>query len=341
MKTLKTICLFTFAGCSAFAQTVAINGTVNNQKGEPVPYAFVRDANHSYATFADSTGAFKLKADPASSLAVMANKYKDAELKINNNTNVKVVLTEGEDNGGVTSLKSAETNAASQFLQARQQLAAGTPNGGVSNSFIPKGGGAGGSDVTIVRSGFALEPTRGSRYLFEDWIPGFGMNKKEELVVEKENMYNYDKISGTIIYTNDGRSMAQVSPGQLNSFTLYDKKGHAHIYENAPEINNKPFVEVLLKTPKYKIYKKIDSKLARADFHTDGVLDIGHRYDEYVDNEHYIFVSTADNKPQSISLKKSTLKKLLAGDADAFIASQGSRDVDEEYVKDLGSSLNK
>jgi hypothetical protein len=340
MKTIKTICLLTFAGCGAFAQTITINGTVNNQKGEPVPYAFVRDANHSYATFADSTGTFKLKADPTSSLAVMANKYKDAELKIGNNTNVKVVLTEGEDNGGVTSLKNAETNGASQFLRTRQQLVAGTGGGGVSSGFTARGGGAGGSDVTLVKSGFAVEPTRGSRYLFEDWIPGFGMNKKEELVVEKENMYNYDKISGTIIYTNDGRSMAQVSPGQLNSFTLYDKKGHAHIYENAPEINNKPFVEVLLSTPKYKIYKKIDTKFTRADFHTDGVLEMGHRYDEYVDIDRYTFVG-ADGKSQSISLKKSTLKKILAGDADAFIASQGSRNVDEDYVKDLGSSLSK
>src|SRR6202012_5163250 len=111
------------------------------------------------------------------------------------------------------------------------------------------------SDVTIVRSGFALEPTRGSRYMFEDWIPGYGINKNGDLVVEKENMYNYDKINGGIIYTNDGKSMAQVSPSQLNSFTLYDKKGHAHVYESVPEVTNKTFTEVLLKTPKYKIYK--------------------------------------------------------------------------------------
>ncbi len=312
MKIITTIYLLTFAGCGAFAQTVTISGTVNNQKGEPVPYA----------------------------IAVMANKYKDAELKINSNTNVKVILTEGEDTGDVVSLKNAETNGASQFLQARQQLAAGTPGGGVSLGFIPKGGGAGGSDVTIVRSGFALEPTRGSRYLFEDWIPGFGLNKKGELVVEKENMYNYDKISGAIIYTNDGRSMAAVGTQQIKSFTLYDKKGRAHLYESAPEINGKPFVEVVMSSPKYKIYKKMDTKLIRADFHTDGVIEKGNKYDEYVDVDRYYFVADG-SKPQSISLKKSTLKKLIGGDADNFIASQGSRDVDEDYVKDLGKSLSK
>jgi hypothetical protein len=339
MKIISTFYLILLTCISGFAQTISVSGTVNDENGRPIPYAFVRDAKHSYATFADSTGTFSLKADPSSSLAVMASKYKDAELKIDNNTKVKVILAAGENNGSIVSLKNSEADGSSGFLQARQQLVAGS-RGAVTSSTGQYGGGFGGSDVTVVRSGFAVEPTRGSRYLFDDWIRGFGINKTGDLVVERDNIYNYDKISGAVIYTNDGRSTAQVSPSQLNSFTLYDKSGHAHIYENAPEINNKPFVEILLKTPKFKIYKKIDTKLSRADYHTDGVLEMGHRYDEYQDNIHYVFVG-ANSASQNISLKKSTLKKLLGSDADSFIASQGSRDVDEEYVKDLGASLIK
>ena len=154
-------------------------------------------------------------------------------------------------------------------------------------------------------------------------------------------MYNYDKINGNILYTNDKRSTAGVSTSQIASFTLFDRSGHAHTFENAPAISKAPFVEVLLSTPKYKIYKKIDTRLDRADFHTDGVVESGHRYDEYVDVARYYFVALADGKTQSISLKKSTLKKLFPGEADTFIAGQGSRDVDEEYVKDLGKSLSK
>jgi len=317
-------------GSYASGQTVTVSGTVSNTKGKPVPYAFVRDARHSYATFADSAGVFKLKADPSSTLAVFADNYKDAQVKLDSRTSVSVVLTEGITYDGVVSLKAGQQTQTTTFLQARQQLTAGS---GVVTA-------NGGSDVTVVSAGFAVEPTRGSRYLFEDWVPGFGLNKNDSLVFEKTNLYNFDKIDGTIVYTNDGRSMAQVSPSQLKSFTLYDKKGRAHVYENAPSINRNPFIEVLVNTPKYKLYKKLDSKLTRANYHTDGLLETGHRYDEFTDVERYIFVSAADNKPQSVSLKKSTLKKLFNGDADAFIAAQGSRDVDEEYVKDLGDSLN-
>jgi len=330
-------CLLLLAGGYASGQTVVINGKVRNAKGQPVPYAFVRDAGHSYATFADSTGAFTIKADPSSSLAVLANNYQDARLKIDDKTNVDVILSESNEGNTIAALNSGNSTGTTGFLVAREQLTVGK---GVTAAFSDKSGGAGGSDVTIVKSGFAVEPTRGSRYLFEDWVPGFGINKQDGIVVEKTNMYNYDKIGGDILFTNDGKSMAKVSTSQLKSFTLYDKKGHAHLYENAPEINNRPFVEVLLKTPKYIIYKKVDTKLSKADYHTDGVLEMGHRYDEYVDNDHYIFVG-GDGKMQSVSLKKSTLKKLLGGDADAFIASQGSREVDEEYVKDLGNSLAK
>ena len=325
MKIIATSLILLLTGAASLAQTIEVKGTVNNQKGQPVPYAFVRDAQHNYATYADSTGSFLIKADPASELAVYANNYKSTQVKIENKTDITVVLPSDGQAGAVANLNSGNEEVNSTFLTRGQMLviSTGLPSGGAS-----------------AKDGFTQEPTRGSRYLFTNWVPGYGISKKDSLVVETTNLYNYDKMSGNILYTNDGKSMAQVSISQLKSFSLYDRKGHAHVYENAPVVDKKPFIEVLLSNSKYKIYKKTDTKLSRADFHTDGVLEMGHRYDEYVDVDRYYFVG-ADGKAQSISLKKSTLKKFLGGDADAFIASQGSRDIDEDYVRDLGNSLTK
>lgn len=322
----------------ARAQTT-VSGTVKNSRGQPVKYAFIHDLHGNNVTFTDSTGVFKLTSDPSSSLLVLANNYEDKEFKINGSTDVNITLTSGGDQGSVESLRSAESEG-NKFLKSGDILVFGK-GAMVSNVDASQHtGGSGGSDLQTVKQGFVQEPTRGSRYLFDDWIPGYGIDKNEKIVVEKTNLYNYDKVSGTLLFTNDGKSMAQISPGQLNSFTLYDKKGHIHRYENLPGINKKPFVEVLLKTPKYKIFKQVDTRLSRADYHTDGVLQMGSRYDEYIDNARYYFVGE-DGNTKSISLKKSTLKKMLGGDAEAFIASQGSRDVDEEYVKDLGKTLGK
>jgi len=320
MKTTITTLILALTGSLAYCQTSPVSGYVANQKGQPVPYAFVRDAQHNYATYADSTGTFMLKADPSSALEVSAANYKSTQVKIDSKTNVNVVLPSDAAQGAVTSLTSVKDQINSEFLRRGDKLLDASQQ--------------------QIKSGFVQEPTHGSRYLYADWVPGFGITKKDSLVVEITNMYNFDKITGNIMYTNDGNSMAAVSTSQIKSFQLFDKKGHPHVYESMPAVNNKPFVEVLLSTPKYKICKKVDTKLNRADFHTNGVLEMGHRYDEYEDTERYYFVG-ADGKPQSISLKKSTLKKLLGGDADNFIASQGSRDVDEDYVKDLGESMGK
>lgn len=321
MKTTITTLLAVLAATVTFGQTIAVSGTVSNQKGQPIPYAFVRDIQHNYATYADSTGNYSLSADPGSSLEGAANNYKNAQVKIDNKSKIDIILPLGENTGSVESMKSIKETINSEFLRQGQLLFGGD------------------ASQQQVKQGFSQEPTRGSRYLYSDWVPGYGINKNDGLIAELSNMYNYDKIAGNIMFTNDGKTMAAISPAQIKTFTLYEK-GHPHTYENTPAITDKKFVEVLLSTPKYKIYKKTDTKLSRADYHTDGVLEMGHRYDEYVDNERYYFVGE-DGKAKSISLKKSTLKKMLNGDADAFMAAQGSRDVDEDYVKDLGKSLSK
>ncbi|MCR8557824.1 carboxypeptidase-like regulatory domain-containing protein [Mucilaginibacter sp. BJC16-A38] len=322
-----TLSAFLLSGTVAFGQTIAVTGTVNNEKGKPIPFAFVRDAQHNYATYADSTGSYQLNADPASSLQVIANGYVNTDVKIDNKTNINVTLPAGKAESPVSPLKSGNEEVDSHFLNARELYVYG---GGNAN--------AGGQET--IKEGFTQEPTRGSRYLYKEWAPGLGISKEDKLIVETTNLYNYDKINGDILYTNDGKSMAKVSTDQIKTFSLYDNAGHAHLFVAVPEIKGKTFTEVLLSTPKYKIYKKVDAKLLRADFHTNGVIETGHRYDEFINDERYYFVG-ADNKLQSISLKKSTLKKLLAGDADGFISSQGSRDVDEDYVRDLGKSLSK
>jgi|GEM_PF-792871 len=333
--TSSLVLAFGFAG----AQTI-VSGTVNNSSGQPVKYAFVRDVQHNKATFTDSTGVFKLNSDPSSSLLVLANNYEDKELKINGSTSLSITLASSANQGSVASLKSGESTEGNRFLKTGDVFVIGRGAINTQTDATQHTGGMGGGDGMTARQGFVQEPTRGSRYLFDDWVPGYGIDKSEKIVVEKTNLYNYDKISGNLLYTNDGKSMTQISPGQLSSFTLYDKKGHTHLYESAPDFSKKTFVEVLLKTPKYKIYKHIDTRLSRADYHTDGVLQMGNRYDEYIDNDKYFFVGE-DGKAKSISLKKGNLKKILGADADAFIASQGSRDVDEEYVKDLGKTLSR
>jgi len=174
MKIFATTCLLAFAGTLAFGQTVTVNGTINNEKGQPVPYAFVRDANHNYATYADSTGTFMLKADPASSLQAVANSYKSTTVKIDNKTNLNIVLPAGTPEVGVSSANEKK-NADNSFISNRQMMVSAP-----TNNF--------GADLKV-KTGFNQEETRGSRYLFNDWVPGFGISKKDSVYIANSQLY--------------------------------------------------------------------------------------------------------------------------------------------------------
>ncbi|WP_428327728.1 hypothetical protein [Mucilaginibacter sp.] len=324
MKILNFCFLFSIIASFSFGQTVLVNGTVSNQAGEPVPFAFIKDIKHNYATFSDSVGNFHLRVDPASSLVALAPHYKNEVVAIGGSQKIKMVMISNGSEAASTKTDADNAGGSNSFLMNRQLLV--TTNLGAFSQTI--------------KTGFNQEETRGSRYMFANWLPAFGINKSDTLLADIGTVYNYDKINGNLLLSEDKKTTSMIPKGEVKSFTLFDGKGHPHIFVSAPEINGKPYIEILVNSPKVKIYKKVDTKLVAADFHTDGVIESGHRYDEYVDVERYYVVKDGA-KPVSISLRKKTIKEIFAGDADKFIADQGSRDVDEDYLADLNINLGQ
>ena len=324
MKIISLLLLSIIACTFSFAQTISISGTVKSQDGRPVPVAFVRDAQHYYATYADSSGVFALKADPGSTLTIVADNYNDVSVKIDNKTHIDVVMTKGKP------------TAAGNSGRSKDDIGSGNTLGFITKLDL----GAQGNSQTI-KVGFSQEPTHGSPYEFTSWLHGFAIGAGDSLLYEIDNLYNFDKLTGNLVFTKDNNTIMQVNTGGVKYFGLYNGKKYPLVFTSAPAINNMPFAEVLLSTPRYKIYKRIDCHLERANFHTDGVIETGHRYDEYQDVVKYYFVKLPDGKPQSMSLKKSALKKYLEGSADKFIDAQGSRDIDEDYVRELSYVLNQ
>lgn len=324
LKIAPIICFIVICSLSAFSQTISISGTVKDAQGQPIPLAFIRDAQHYYATYADSAGSFVIKADPSSILTAIAVNYNDINVKIDKNTHIDIVMIKGAPTAAGNSNSPATT------------MSSGNTLGFLTKQDLNVQGGSQG-----IKAGFNQEPTKGSPYQFNNWIHGFAVNKGDSLLYDINNLYNFDKLTGNLVFTRDNNSIMQVKKEQIKSFYLFNGKLQPLVFVNEPVINGKPFVEVLLTTPKYKIYKKIETRLERASFHTDGIIETGHKYDEYIDITKYYFVKLPGGQPQSISLKKGTLKKLLEGDADKFIAAQSSRDVDEDYLRDLNFSLNQ
>ena len=323
MKALGLIYLLILSGVSAaFGQAISISGTIKDQQGNPIPVAFVRDARHYYATYADSAGSFMIKADPSSTLVAVAAGYADSKVKIDNIATINIIMNKEDASSANSAANSAGANGSAAFLN---------------NQPIVNQSGA----STAIKTGFSQEATKGSPYLFNNWVHGFAISTGDSLLYDINNLYNYDKIGGNLLFTKDRTTIMQVNQQQVKYFSLFDGKLYPHVFENAPLVNRKPFIEVILSTPKYKIYKQTETKLQRANFHTDGVIESGNKYDEYQDAAHYYFVKLPGGQPKQFSLKKKAIKELFGGDADKFMDSHGSKNIDDDYLRELDYSLNQ
>jgi len=324
MKVIAALFLFFFGVQAVCAQTIPIGGMVKDSQGHPVPLAFVRDRQHYYATYADSTGAYLLKADPASYLVAIAPDYADITVKVDGKASIDIVMQKGVSSSAKTAVV-ADLNSNLAMLSAYLNK----------QTMVSQSGA-----TTSVKAGFVQEPTKGSPYQFTIWAHGFAITNGDSLLYDVNNLYNYDKLTGNLVFTKDGKNILQANTQGIKSFNLFNGKPHPVVFVNAAEVSKRPFIEILVSTPKYKLYKQTDAKYLEANFHTDGVVTTGNRYDEYEDNSHYFFVK-AGEKAKQISLKKKTIKELFGGDADKFISAQGDRDLDDDYLRDLNYTLTQ
>ncbi|HTE01049.1 MAG TPA: carboxypeptidase-like regulatory domain-containing protein [Mucilaginibacter sp.] len=302
-----------------FAQTVTVSGTVNDQQGKPVAFAFISESQHPYGTYSDANGAFTLKADPAANITVTASHYKTTTVKISDPAATKIALE-----GGESGTDANEVKANSTFFKQDESL--------VDMSF--------GSRSTF---GQGQESLHGSRFLFDNWAHGFAITPKDSIKQNDVYLFNYDKITGDLIFTRNQKTVLQVIKSEIKAFTLFDPNAQPYVFEDVPSVDAKHYLQVLSSGKKYKIYKNLGTKFIKANFTTNGITSSGNNYDEYVDQSTYYFVKLPGGQPQKLALKKKALKLAFAEDADKlnkFLADNDG-DIDDNYLKNLGDYINQ
>jgi hypothetical protein len=316
MKKVILMGFFVLSGIFAFAQTVAVSGIVNDQNGKPVPFAFLRDSQHSYATFSDRNGRFTLMADPVSNLIVTAPSFPESRVTIDTHADMKIVLA-GTIPDNIPEVKNVFKDKESRVE-------------------------AGGSSVTEI--GNHQDTLHGNRFLFGNWVHGYGITPDNLVRQNNGYLFNYDKMEGNLIFTSDGgNSVHNVVKGEIKGFILFDDNAQPYAFDDVQAINPKRYVEVLSTGSKYKIYKDLGTKFIKANFTTNGITSSGNNYDEYADEAIYYVVKLPDGQPQKISLRKKTLKTVFAADADKvnkFLADNDT-DIDDAYLKKLGDYMNQ
>jgi hypothetical protein len=314
MKKNMLSALLVFISTICFAQTVSVSGTVTDQQGKPVPFAFVRDSQHPSATYSDLNGAFSLMADPASKLIATSIYLPKTEVKIDNPSDTKIVMP------GILSDKALA-------------VAAGTKNAFSNNEGI--------QDMAVsgdrMGAGAHQEDVHGSKFLFNNWVHGFAVSDKDSIRQNDIYLFNYDKIDGNLIFTKDKNNVFLGTKQDIKSFTLFDDNAQPFAFEQVPAIDSKHYMLVIASGSKYKIYKDFGTRFVKADFQTNGIASSGNKYDEYLNDSVYYIAKLPGGTPQKLELRKKSIKAAFVADAaktNKFLADNDA-DIDENYLKKL------
>jgi hypothetical protein len=187
------------------------------------------------------------------------------------------------------------------------------------------------------------EATQGSRFLFPYWTHGYVVNSKDTLIQNPALLFNYDKISGTLLFTQDKKTVLSVDADKVRSFTVFDNLNQRYTFAPVPEIDKTHYLQVIAGGANYRIYKLIKTTFTAANFKSDGVFAEGNRYDEYRDESSYFVLDVKANHIQKLALRKKALKDAFPNDLDKLnkYMKDNDSDVDDNYLASLGDYMNQ
>jgi hypothetical protein len=204
---------------------------------------------------------------------------------------------------------------------------------------------ASGSNSTGVMVAFSFkDETKGTRYLFPNWVKGSVVDSGSRLFNNPAFLFNYDKMNHGLLLTVDKKNVSEIEKADIESFTLITDQGVPLVFVRIPIINPDVYFQPIGENSgDYAAYRLTTTKFVKANFKSDGMVETGKNYDEYVDNTQYYIVYGNGKEFKKVELTRKSLKKAFADNpkATAYFAQYKSDDVDENYLNYLMRALNQ
>ena len=184
------------------------------------------------------------------------------------------------------------------------------------------------------------EDTKGSRYYYNRWVKGSVTGTNGVNINSDSISYNYDKIGKALFITSDMKSMIELDKDQVKSFTLRDGSSAPIIFEKLDIIHPGSYFQVISENPgKISAYKYTQTKFEKSNYRTDGLVETGKNYDEYVDTDEYYIVSPDGVKKIDLT-KKSIIKTLGNDKVKTYFSKHGDDDINESFIHGLVEFMN-
>jgi hypothetical protein len=189
------------------------------------------------------------------------------------------------------------------------------------------------------------EDTKGTRYLFEKWVSGTVIDSGGNTFHASSFVYNYDKVTRNLLLTQDMNQVVEVDKAIVRAFTL-KADGNEYSFEKVDVIDKSGCLQVLVKKEgKYALYKYVKAKFVKSDYHTDGMVESGNPYDEYVDESRYFILYPDGTTFHELPMRMKPLRELLSseagGKAAAYLKEHRYDFVKPELLVGLISAMNQ
>jgi CarboxypepD_reg-like domain len=344
-KTLVFLILVGFLN-SASAQSVTVKGIIKDIKGIPIHGASVTVSNTKNGTSTDSTGAFLINLNRGATFTVSAVGYIDTTLTIDRQVNFSITLIQ-KTNGLQEVTVSAQPQPNSQQITAAEVSNEQTVGHDL-QAFTAARDGGGKAYIDHMNFGLLLpiyhQPveTKGSRYLIHNWTKGIVVNSHDTVIINNSFWYNFDKVTGDLMLTQDQQSYIDIDRSSAKSFILKSATGDI-AFEQVPLIDPSSYFEILAKGEKYAVYKLVKCKLVKANGVANGLTSVGNDYDEFTDENTYYFVDQKNRSAKTIDLRKKSIEKAAVAEKDKsekYFDEHQKENIDDVFLKGLVVYLN-
>ena len=195
---------------------------------------------------------------------------------------------------------------------------------------------------SVLPSFLIKQDTRGNRYLYETWVDGSVTGVNGVVYNSPKYRYNYDKINKKLFMLLDTTTVVELSSEDIAGFNL-KTDGQVSVFERLKNSTDLNFYQAVYKNDKgYSLYKLLTTKFKKADYQTNGIIESGKKYDEYIDEQVY-FVLSPKQELIKISFKKKNIEKVLENEStkvSTFFNQHKNETLDENLVKELLRYLN-
>jgi hypothetical protein len=168
-------------------------------------------------------------------------------------------------------------------------------------------------DPSFLPNFFIKDDVVGSSYLSKNWMRGTVEFINHRRIPRPGELlfFNFDKIN-SVLYVLSGVNRYSAYP--IDSIASFQLAGSDmdYSFEKIHWISDNFFLMPVIKSTKgYSLYKRLFTKLIRADYSNEGYFVKGRKFDEFVDYYEYYLIYPGNCMYRKFYLKENTIRRAL------------------------------